>query len=59
MIAEMESLIARITLPKTQAVNENILKEDEVLESSQDENNEEFNDEAVADFNEKENFELA
>ena len=55
----MESLIARITLPKTQAVNENILKEDEVLESSQDENNEEFNDEAVADFNEKENFELA
>jgi hypothetical protein len=60
MIAKMDNMIARIELPETQAANENILEEDEeVLEPSQDENDEEFDDEVIANFDEKKDFKLA
>ena len=63
MIAEMNSLVIKIQLPEIQIMNESFLEADEeVLESiHHDENeneNEEFNDEAVVNFNEKKDFEL-
>ena len=58
MIAEMNSLIIKIQLSETQITNKNFLEADEkVLKSiHHDENeneNEEFNDEIIANFNKK------
>ncbi len=59
MIAEMDSLVARVRLPEAEATNERILEEDEeVLESLHDPENEE-SDESVVGFDEKEDYELA
>src|SRR5204862_7081138 len=63
MIAEMNHLIIKIQLSEIQIMNENFLEADEkVLKSiHHDENenkNEKFNDETIANFNEKKNFEL-
>jgi len=63
MIAEMNSLVIKIQLSETQITNKNLLEADEkVLKSiHHDENeneNEEFNNEAVVNFNEKKDFEL-
>ena len=61
MIAEMDSLIAKIQLPEPQAINERILEEDEeIFESSFDQNaEEEVDDEPIPEFNEEEDLELA
>ena len=63
MIAEMNSLVIKIQLSETQITNESLLEADEKvlkpIHHDENENeNEEFNDEAVADFNEKKDFEL-
>ena len=64
MIAEMNNLVIKIQLSEIQIMNENFLEADEkVLKSihhNENENeNEKFNDEAVVNFNEKKDFELA
>ena len=63
MIAEMNNLVIKIQLSEIQIMNESLLEADEkVLKSiHHDENeneNEEFNDEAVVNFNKKKDFEL-
>ena len=63
MIAEMNSLVIKIQLSEIQIMNESLLEADEkVLKSihhNKNENeNEEFNDEAVMNFNKKKDFEL-
>ena len=59
MIAEMDSLIARVQLPKAEATNERILEEDEeVLEPLYDSDDDESTDEGVAAFDEKEDYKL-
>ena len=63
MIAEMNNLVIKIQLSETQITNKNFLEADEkVLKSiHHDENeneNEEFNDEIIANFNKKKDFEL-
>jgi hypothetical protein len=60
MIAEMDSLIARVQLPEAEATNERLLEEDEeVLEPLYDPYDDEATDEGVAAFDEKEDYELA
>ena len=63
MIAEINNLVIKIQLSEIQIINESLLEADErVLKSiHHDENeneNEEFNDEAVVNFNKKKDFEL-
>ena len=63
MIAEMNNLVIKIQLSEIQITNESLLEANEkVLKSihhNENENeNKEFNDEAVANFNEKKDFEL-
>ena len=64
MIAEMNNLVIKIQLSEIQIMNKSFLEADEkVLKSiHHDENeneNKEFNDETVMNFNEKKDFELA
>ena len=62
MIAEMNSLIVKIQLSETQITNESLLEEDEKvlkpIHHDENENDEESDDEVIADFNEKKDFEL-
>ena len=63
MIAEMNSLVIKIQLPEIQITNESFLETDEkVLKSIyHDENeneNEEFNNETIVNFNKKKDFKL-
>ena len=62
MIAEMNSLITKVRLLKAQTTNECLLKEDEkILKSSFNSENDEkekLNDEEVAAFNKKKDYEL-
>jgi len=55
MFDEMDSLIAKIQLPETQAINEGILEDDDEIEDSPIETE----DEPIEDFDEKEDLELA
>ena len=61
IIAEMDSLVARVRLPEILATNERLLEEDEeVLEPADDlEEESEEPDEGVSAFDEKEDYELA
>ena len=60
MIAEMDSLVARVRLPEAQATNERLLEEDEeVLEPPHEDDEETGEEEEIADFNEQEDYELA
>ena len=63
MIAEMNNLVIKIQLSEIQIMNESLLEADEkvlkpIHHDKNENENEEFNDEAVADFNKKKDFEL-
>ena len=60
LVAEMDTLVAKVRLPEAQAGNEQLLEEDEeVLEPSHEDDEEEEDDTPIQPFDEKEDYELA